>query len=199
MHRILLYGHCCIILIISFSLVQCKPNRGLNNNCYVPYTLSDLFKDNDSSRFEILKVGKWTRVWDKGNINSKSKDRGFYSFDQNNILRLHVFFETDSSFQFGIKFDSLGRKTEWPDKPIVQWILGPKNKDSMRVTFLVFQINRSYGHLKFILHNDTISARLFDRKYYSNVAASEMIIGKKDTAYVIRLVGSIRNDCSGKI
>lgn len=198
MHKRFYVWYGCIVVAIIFSLVHCKPNRGFNDNCYVPYTLSELFRSYDSSRFKILKVGKWTRVWDKGDFNSKSKDHGFYSFDQNGILRLYVFLETDSSFSFGIKFDSLGREINKPHRPVIQWIISPKNKDSLRVTFFVFQINRSYGHLKFISHYDSIPATLFESKYYSNIAASELIISKDDSN-LIHLIGSIRDDCSGKM
>jgi hypothetical protein len=74
-----------ILFLAIFILISCKSKR--LSNCAIPYTMENLFRKKDSSRFNIQKEGKWTRVYDKGDSDNKNNDRGFYSFDENNILR----------------------------------------------------------------------------------------------------------------
>jgi len=187
-----------IIIIIITQTIACKTKKDHFSNCTIPYTVSTLFKNYDSSRFDILKVGSWTRIWDKGKMHGNDKDKGFYSFDQNNILRLYVFLVDDSSFQFGIKFDSLGQEINKPHSNIVRWIIQNKGSDSSRITFLVFQINRSYGTIKLSTNHDTTRIILYESRYYSNLAASEITVNNHSHG-LIRLSGRMRDDCTGEI
>jgi hypothetical protein len=92
-------------------------------------------------------------------------------------------------------FDSLGRETTRPDNNVVQWNFQRKGSESVRVTFLVFQINRSYGSLVLTADQHSTPVRLYVDKYFSNLAGAEIIISNQSGGK-ISLTGIIRDDCS---
>jgi hypothetical protein len=181
-------------------IISCKSKEDHFSNCAIPYTLNTLFKNYDSSRFEISNNDGWTLVRDKGNIrdNDKDKDKGLYSFDQNSILRSYTFLVDDSTFQFGVTFDSLGRESKKSGNNVVRWSIYNRGNDSSRITFLVFQINRSYGSIKISLDHDTMPVKLFESRYYSNLAGGEITVSNQSGG-LIHLTGRMRDDCTGKL
>jgi hypothetical protein len=185
-----------VIAILSiFILTACKSKK--YSNCTIPYTMGNLLKRYDSSRFRIQKDGNWTSVFDRGDPDNKNIDRGFYSFDQNNVLRSYQFLFDDSFFRFQIKFDSLGRETTEPDKDVVLWNIQKKGPDSVRVSFFLFQINRSYSGIILTTEQHLMPVTLHVSKYFSNLAGAEKIISNFSSG-IFFLKGIIRDDCSGR-
>ena len=185
-----------VIAILSiFILVACKSKK--YSNCTIPYTIENLMRKKDSSWFHIKKEGKWTSVWDKGDSSDNDREKGYYSFDENHVLRVYMFLLDDSSYHFKVAFDSFGRETGEPHNNVVRWIVQKEGRDSSRVTFLVFQINRSYGSLVLTADQHSTPVSLYLDKYYSNLAGAEIIISNQSSGS-ISLTGIIRDDCSGK-
>jgi hypothetical protein len=184
-----------LLFLAIFILISCKSKK--LSNCTIPYTMENLFRIKDNSWFHIKKEGKWTSVWDKGDSSDDNQERGYYSFDENHVLRVYLFLLDDSSYHFQVVFDSFGRETGKPYNNVVRWIVQKKGRDSSRVTFLVFQINRSYGSLVLTADRHSIPVTLYIDKYFSNLAGAEIIISNQSSG-IIFLSGIIKDDCSGE-
>jgi hypothetical protein len=183
-----------ILIFIFLFFISCKTKKQNNSPCYHPYTSSNLLKDYDSARFQIQQTIEGIEISDTFTF----MERGLYKFDKNNNLRLYAYLvDTTNATNFEISFDSLGNEIEQKGSNVMRWFINKKGTDSLRVWFLLFKINRSYGDIHITGSDFSTQVPLFEGKSFSNTISSQVIINKHQKKALI-LTGIIRNDCSNK-
>jgi hypothetical protein len=136
-----------IAYLIFSILVSCTSKSKVSKptKCFVRY--DSLFKDVDTSKFEIV------RNTDSAAIevldNNKSGPRGLFRFDENGDLRFYFFLNNDhNDTNFYIEYDSTGERKRSTLQEVVQWTFF-KRKDSMlRFEFYLCAIDYNFGDIQ---------------------------------------------------
>lgn len=182
---------CFAYIFIVFFIFSCKTKEENGSPCFQPYTLNNLFKNYDSSRFEIHRLGETTEIRDTLN---KLEDGSFYIFDKYNNLKFYCYIEdSTNAYDFGITFDSLGNEIKKTGTDVIRWQIIKKGNDSLHLIFLLFKINRSYGDITLTGSDFSKHISLFEA-FPSNTIGANIIITRHQNKTIF-ITGVIRNDC----
>ena len=189
------------IILLSFSSCKRKKGNGINRPCYEPYTIKQLLKDYNSSKFVISKGKTITDVFDTTNTKGKDTwEMPIFRFD-NSSGNLRIFaYRTDSTngTSFLVTYDTLGNEIKRQGDDVVRWFIGKSRSgsDSIIVFFFLYKLNRSYGNLRLTGSNFSKPVTLFETDYANLIGMNVKISSHiKKTVY---LSGLITNDCSNK-
>ena len=191
------YSKSQLALICLFSfyfLTSCKEKKENGSPCLQPYTIEDLYKNYDSLIFAKRKDGEKTIIWDT--MSNSQKEGSYYVFDKNNNLAFYAYLIDTTSYTFGVTFDSLGHEIMKTENGVIRWFISKQGNDSLRISFLLFKINRSYGSL--VLRSSSFKKQVsFFEGLSSNTVGADIIINKRQFKTIF-LSGIIRDDCSMK-
>jgi hypothetical protein len=178
---------------------SCKLPIKKQNNCF--YSINKLFKDYDSSRFQISRFEKELEVniFDSAN---QFGQRGVYKFDKSRNLLFYAFLKDSSNaYSFSLEYDSWGNAINKTGNEVVQWYLRKRGTDSLFVTFYLFAINSSYSNVSFIKKDDTIkNITLFENLSFSNLLGQTIAIpiAKGNSNMKLFIYGLKKNLCTNE-
>jgi len=182
--KILLYS--TLLLIAS-----CEVNNNKKNNC--TYKIENFFKKYDSLNFKIDRYNGLTEIFDNSNITG---ERGFYKFGkEGNLLFYGYLVNEQNDYSFGIEYDSSGNQINQPKETVVRWFTSKLGNDSLKVSFLLYSINYSYGNIQLTGSDFLINVPLFESKYFSNLNAGDVVIALPKIKRVY-ITGNVKNNCS---
>lgn len=177
------------VMILLSALFFCSCQKG-EKSC--GYKLDDLLKKYDTTKVVIVSYDKMTEVLDIGNPDG---EKGIYKFDENNILRFYGYIiDSSNDYYFGIEYDSVGNKVNFPKSHIVRWFSQRQHADSVKIAFLLYGIGYSYSNIKILNNNESIHIPLFESRRFSNLLAGETVLDKAGTIYI---TGDFKDKCSG--
>lgn len=181
------------LLVILIFIISCNFPQNKERRCI--YHINNLFESYDSGRFEINRDEGLTEVIDS--VKSTG-ERGIYKFDENGILRFYGYLvNTDNDYYFGIEYDSAGHEINKPRSHVVRWFVSKLGNDSLKLTFLLFDINRSYGGVTLRGINMDRKVPLFKSLRFSNLIGGDIIfpIPQDKTIYI---KGFVKNSCNSE-
>ncbi len=182
-----------IASIFSIFIFSCSDNSTEKNK---RYTISDFFKKYDSSKFRTKEYEGWKEILDTVNITG---ERGLYKFDKNGTLRFYGYLLNENNdYFFGVEYDSLGNMIKAPKSNVIRWFVSKIGEDSLKLSFLLYGINYSYGKVKIEDSNYLIKVPLFESKYFSNILAGDIII-KKPKKKIVYITGVMNNHWQNKV
>jgi hypothetical protein len=166
-------------------------NSGKNKNI-CSYKIDTLFKNYDSSKFIIKRYDNLVEVLDSV---PQAEEKGIYKFDKNGVLRFYAYLLNENNdYYFGIEYDSLGREINKPKSTVVRCLVSKFGSDSLKLSFLLYKINNSYGDIQLEGSNFLKKVSLFESKHLSNLIGADLIIPipPNKTVYI---TGAMRNNC----
>ena len=178
-------------------MVSCKKKRqnGLNP-CFTPYTITQLFKDYDSTAFKIYRSSDTIEVLDYVNADYH---KGFYIFKNRNLVSYSFSIDSIFDYNFNINYDSLGDeiKKGRVGEEVACWLVNKPFGDSIRISIFLYGINRAYSSIRISGFNFSEALPSGWSKIFSNLAIVTFVINKHQKEN-LKLTGTVWSNCTNE-
>lgn len=190
--RILIY----LGLVVFF--VSCRTNKNASTKKnYCVYTLTDLFNNYDSTKFNIDR-----KFIGQTDIMDSSKElSGDYTFDANGTLRVYQFVKNRESCNFRVDFDTTGYQMDSLKTPVVKWftVWQGKKKDSIVAGCVLYHINYAYDSIQLKYLNYCKNIQLGNSDFLSNMVICHDTALNPHQRMKLYVTGIMQDKCTMKI